>query len=630
MGSFASRADLKAIEAEALWDDRDLPKTMHQFLTRAKDAHGARPALSYQLLSTPGSKSETLTWADLLARVTQAANLFHSLGVGEKDVVAYVLPNAVETAVTLLGGAVAGIVNPINPLLEAEQISAILRETKAKVVVTVKAFPKTDLPQKVAEAVKHAPSVKTVLEVDLLRYLGGIKRLIVPLIRPKNPISHSANVKSFNAECRKQPADRLIFNDNPADRVTAYFHTGGTTGMPKVAQHKLSGMVYNGWLGQRLLFQPTDTVICPLPLFHVFAAYPILMSMIASGAHVVFPTPQGYRGEGVFDNFWKLVEHWKVTYMVTVPTALSALMQRPVNADVSTLRGAFSGSAPLPVELFNRFEKATGVQIVEGYGLTECTCLVSINPPEGNKKIGSVGLPFPYCEVKILTSDGAGGLRECAVDEIGEICVYNPGVFPGNTYTEADKNRGLYAGEKYLRTGDLGRMDGDGYLFITGRAKDLIIRGGHNIDPAIIEEAMMGHDKVAFVGAIGQPDAHAGELPCAYVELIKGASVTEAELMDYAQKHIHEKAAVPKYIEVLAELPKTAVGKVFKPDLRRLAIRRVYDAALATAKLPAHVTEVAEDKKRGLVARIATSGPVDDKALAELLGQFPPAWERIG
>ena len=207
MGSFASRADLQAIEAESAWEDRDLPRSMYEFLTRTKAAHGARPALSYQLLSTPGSKSETLTWAELHGRVTQAANLFHSLGIGEKDVVAYVLPNAVETAVTLLGGAVAGIVNPINPLLEAEQISAILRETKAKVVVTVKAFPKTDLPQKVSEAVKHAPSVKTVLEVDLLRYLGGVKRLIVPLIRPKNPIRHTANVKSFNAECRKQPAD---------------------------------------------------------------------------------------------------------------------------------------------------------------------------------------------------------------------------------------------------------------------------------------------------------------------------------------------------------------------------------------------------------------------------------------
>lgn len=629
MGTFASLADLKVIEAEAAWEDRDNPRSMYEFLTRTKTAHGSRPAISFQLLSTPGSKSETLSWGELHGKVTQAANLFRSLGVGEKDVVAYILPNTLETAVTLLGGSVAGIVNPINPLLEAEQISAILRETKAKVVVTVRAFPKTDLAQKVAEAVKHAPSVKTVLEVDLLRYLGGIKRLIVPLIRPKNPVSHSANVKGFNAECRKQPSDALTFKDRTTDHIAAYFHTGGTTGMPKVAQHKFSGMFYNGWLGQRLLFQPSDIVICPLPLFHVFAAYPILMSMIASGAHVVFPTPQGYRGEGVFDNFWKLVEQWKVTYMVTVPTALSALMQRPVNADVSTLRGAFSGSAPLPIELFNRFEKATGVQIVEGYGLTECTCLVSINPPDGNKKIGSVGLPFPHCEVKILTTDGAGGLRNCAVDEIGEICVLNPGVFVGNTYTEAEKNRGLFAGDKYLRTGDLGRIDGDGYLYITGRAKDLIIRGGHNIDPALIEEAMMGHEKVAFVGAIGQPDAHAGELPCAYVELVKGAEMTQAELMAYAVKHIHEKAAVPKHIEVLAELPKTAVGKVFKPDLRRMAITRVYDAALAEAGIAAHVAEVAEDKKRGLVARIATSGPVDDAALAGVLGQFPPAWDRI-
>jgi fatty-acyl-CoA synthase len=511
--------------------------------------------------------------------------------------------------------------------LEAEQISAILRETKAKVVVTVRAFPKTDLAQKVAEAVKHAPSVKTVLEVDLLRYLGGAKRLIVPLIRPKNPIGHTANVRDFNAECARHPADRLTFKDGTTDRVAALFHTGGTTGMPKVAQHKVSGMIYNGWLGEQLLFRPSDVVICPLPLFHVFAAYPILMSMIASGAHVVFPTPQGYRGEGVFDNFWKLVAHWKVTYMVTVPTALSALMQRPVDADITTLRGAFSGSAPLPIELFNRFEKATGVQIVEGYGLTECTCLVSINPPDGNKKIGSVGLPFPYCEVKILASDGAGGLRDCAVDETGEICVFNPGVFAGNTYTEAAKNRDLYAGEKYLRTGDLGRLDGDGYLYITGRAKDLIIRGGHNIDPAIIEEALMGHEAVAFVGAIGQPDAHAGELPCAYVELVKGREVGVDALIAFAQAHVAERAAVPKHIEILAELPKTAVGKVFKPDLRRMAITRVYDAALAEAGIGAHVAEVVEDKKRGLVARLIRTAPVEEARVQAVLGGFTRPWE---
>lgn len=625
---FASLAEVKATEAEMPWADRDVARTMHEFLARAAKAHGMRPAVSYQLLSDPASKAMTLTWSELLGKVTQAANLFRSLGVGPNDVVAYVLPNALETAVTLLGGAVAGIVNPINPLLEPDQISAILRETKAKVVVTLKAFPKTDVPQKVAEAVRHAPGVKTVVEVDLVRYLAGLKSLIVPLIRPKNPVSHTARVIDFAAACARQPADRLTFDDPKDDRVAAYFHTGGTTGMPKVAQHKVSGMVYNGWLGHRLLFRETDVVMCPLPLFHVFAAYPILMSMIASGAHVVFPTPAGYRGEGVFDNLWKLIERWKCSYLITVPTALSALMQRPINADISSLRGAFSGSAPLPLELFSRFGKATGIEIIEGYGLTECTCLVSCNPPDGAKKIGSVGLPFPYTHVRILQKTPEG-FRECGTDEVGEICVANPGVFEGSTYTEVDKNRDLFAEGRFLRTGDLGRIDAEGYLFITGRAKDLIIRGGHNIDPATIEEALMGHEAVAFVGAIGQPDAHAGELPCAYVELVKGATATVDDLMAYAHDHISERAAVPKHIEILPELPKTAVGKVFKPDLRRSAIRRVYDAALQGAGLPVQVAEVIEDKKRGLVARIRRADGVTEDQVTAVLGSFTRPWEWV-
>ena len=626
MGKFVTRRDIAATEAEMSWADRPVARTMYDFISTTKAAHGARPAVSYQLLSGPDTKRVTLTWAELHAQTTQAANLFRSLGVGEQDVVAYVLPNALETVITLIGGAVAGIVNPINPLLEPEQISAILRETKAKVVVTLKPFPKTDLAQKVAQAVRHAPSVKTVLEVDLVRYLSGAKKFIVPLIRPKNPISHNANVKSFSAELARQPADRLTFADAPKDRVAAYFHTGGTTGMPKVAQHKVSGMVYNGWLGQQLLFKPDDVVMCPLPLFHVFAAYPILMSMIASGAHVVFPTPAGYRGDGVFDNFWKLIARYKATYMITVPTALSALMQRPVNADISSLRSAFSGSSPLPIELYNRFKKETGIDIVEGYGLTECTCLVSINPPDGQKKIGSVGMPFPYTHVRILHQNG-DGFRECGPDEVGEICVANPGVFEGSTYTEVDKNKDLFAEGRFLRTGDLGRIDADGYLFITGRAKDLIIRGGHNIDPAIIEEALMGHEAVAVVGAIGQPDAHSGELPAAYVELVKGATATVSDLMDYATKHIHERAALPKHIEILTEVPKTAVGKVFKPDLRRMAITRVYDQALAKAGIPATVVMVAEDKKRGLVAKLAKTGDVNDAKVTETLGGFTNPWD---
>ncbi|MDY6858107.1 MAG: acyl-CoA synthetase [Pseudomonadota bacterium] len=630
MGIYASLADRNALEAESAWEDRDLPATIYRYISRTRERHGDRSAISFQLLSGPKDKAETLSWDQLHAKVTQAANMFRDLGIGENDVVAYVLPNCSETAITLLAGATAGIVNPINPLLEPEQIAAILRETGARLVVTLKSFPKSDVAQKVAEAVRHAPAVNTVLEVDLKRYLTPPKKWIVPFLRPKAPGGHHADLLDFGREMAKHPSDRLRFTESTQDRIGAMFHTGGTTGMPKVAQHRHSGMIYNGWVGHRLLFTEQDTLICPLPLFHVFAAYPVLMSVIASGAHVVFPTPAGYRGDGVFDNFWKLVERWGVTFVITVPTALAALMQRPVDADVSTLRYAFSGSAPLPVELYNRFEKATGVTICEGYGLTEATCLVSINPPDGPKKSGSVGIPFPHTDVRILQCDDDGRvMRECATDEVGEICVFNPGVVVGATYTEAGKNAGLFADDKYLRTGDLGRIDAEGYLFITGRAKDLIIRGGHNIDPAEIEEALSGHRAVAFVGAIGQPDSFAGELPCAYVELVDGAEVTGEELMNYARVHIHQRAAIPKYIEILDALPKTAVGKVFKPDLRKRAIARVYDEALAGAGHRAHVAEVIEDKKRGLVARIARDSDVDEDAVTHVLGEYTRPWEWV-
>ncbi len=624
--SFASRQDALDIQNEMPWEDRERPKTLYAMLRDTVDAFPDRPAISYQLLSGASDKAQTMTWQQFHDQICRAANLFRDLKVREDDVVALILPNSLETAVATIGGAIAGIVNPINPLLEPEQIGAILRETNAKVVVTLKAFPKTDIAQKTAEAVRHAPKVHTVLEIDLNRYLTPPKSWIVPLVRPKNPGNHHADVKCFSKEMAKYPVT-LSFDDSAGDRVAAYFHTGGTTGMPKVAQHRYSGMVYNGWLGHRLLFTENDSVMCPLPLFHVFACHVILMAMIKSGAHVVFPTPAGYRGDGVFDNFWKLLERWKTTFVITVPTAVSALMQRPVDADISTVKNAFSGSAPMPLELFKRFESATGMTVIEGYGLTEATCLVSCNPPEGEKKVGSVGVPFPYTDVRIINVGPDGNPVECAADEVGEICIANPGVYAGNTYTEAEKNRDLYHYDTHLRTGDLGRIDPDGYLWITGRAKDLIIRGGHNIDPADIEEALMAHHDVAMAGAIGQPDAHAGEIPCAYVELVEGGTVTGEELREHCKVHVHERAAVPKIVEVLDELPKTAVGKVFKPDLRKRAITRIYNAALEEAGVNARVVSVTDTKKRGLVAQVEKTGDVEDSAVSDVLGQFVRPWE---
>lgn len=622
---YAGRADAAAIEAETPWVDRNVPVTTFAQLTQTAGKFPDRPAVTFQLESGPKDPAETLTWSQLLDRTVRTANLFRSLGIREGDVVAYMLPNCTEAVLTYLGGQIAGIVNPINPLLEPEQIAAILRETGAKVLVTMKSFPKSDVAQKAAEAVALAPNIGHVIEVDLHRYLTGAKKLIVPWIRPKNVAHHKAKIIDFDKYVKKQPTS-LQFIDSPADRVAAYFHTGGTTGMPKVVQHLYSGIMYNNFLGSRLLFTEHDVQICPLPLFHVFATIVSLGASLGSGAHVVFPTPQGYRGAGVFDNFWKLIERHKVTFVIAVPTAMSALMQRPVNADISTLKLVFCGSAPLPLELYRRFEEAAGVTICEGYGLTEATCLVSINPPAGRKKVGSIGIPFPYTRIKIMDVESH---VECGVDQIGEICVSSPGIFNGNTYTEADKNKNLfYAGDdnaaQFLRTGDLGRVDADGYVWITGRAKDLIIRGGHNIDPAEIEEALAGHEAIAFAGAIGQPDAHAGELPCVYVELVDGAKVTEADLLEYAKAHIHERAAHPKHLEILDELPKTAVGKIFKPDLRKRAIARVYDKALTDEGVAAHVEAVTEDKKLGLVAHITGSATPDQ--ISAVLSKYTVAW----
>lgn len=628
MIEIATLADKQAVEDVPV-SERWTARTLYEQLSETAAAHAGQPAVSFQLQAAANEKAVTLTWSAFRAEVTQAANLLRRLGVGDGDTVAYVLPNCIEAAATLVAGATAGRVAPINPLLAPEIVADLLRETGARVVVTLAPFPKTDLSEKVAQAVKLAGTVAHVVEVDLARYVGGAARWLIPVLRPKRETTHGAKIHDWGRSVGREDAGRLSFAEGSPERFVACFHTGGTTGLPKIAQHRAEGILYNGFLGRLYMFTEADVLMCPLPMFHVFAAYPVFMSCLTTGAHFVMVTPQGYRGAGVFKNFWKLVERWRVTFIIMVPTAASMLMQRTVDADVSTLRLAVSGSAPMPAGLFHRFEEATGVKVLEGYGLTEATCLVSINPPFGERKIGSVGFPFPYTDVKIAECDNEGRtLRECGTDEIGEICVRNPGTTPGETYTEPHRNRGLYTEDGFLRTGDLGRIDPDGYVWITGRAKDVIIRGGHNIDPGMIEAALMQHPDVAFVGAIGEPNAHAGEVPAVYVELCTGCETEAEALLEFARANMPEAAAVPKHVEILPELPKTAVGKIFKPDLRRLAIIRVYGDALEKAGLDVRVVEVVEDKRRGLVARLeAGDGPQDEDAVASALGAFVTPWE---
>ena len=249
---FANRLDFTDLENEMPISDRWAAKTVYQRLCQTRDIHGERPAVSFQLKSGNKDKNITLSYNELTDRITQTANLFRSLGIGPNDVVAYLLPTSHETLITLMAGMTAGIVAPINPTLSPDHISSLLKEVNAKVVVTLKAFPKTELAQLAHTAVKNAKCVETVLEIDLLPHVSSPLKFLIPFIRPKVNIEHDAKIIEFDSEVSKQNK-KLEFLESDEDPYCAYFHTGGTTGMPKIVQHRHSGALYNGWLGAEIL-----------------------------------------------------------------------------------------------------------------------------------------------------------------------------------------------------------------------------------------------------------------------------------------------------------------------------------------------------------------------------------------
>ncbi|MBW2439150.1 MAG: AMP-binding protein, partial [Deltaproteobacteria bacterium] len=312
-------------------------------------------------------------------------------------------------------------------------------------------------------------------------------------------------------------------------------------------------------------------------------------------------------------NFYKIVDHYKAVTFSSVPTVLSILLDIPVgDADISSLRYAICGAAPLSVELFKRFEAHSGMKILEGYGLTEGTCASSFNPYHGRQKIGSIGLRLPYMQMKIFIVDEGGMfLRETEIDEIGSVCIQGPNVFSG--YLDDAHNRGIWPKEGWLNTGDLGRKDADGYFWLTGRTKELIIRGGHNIDPAVIEDPLYRLPGVQVAAAVGRPDPHAGEVPVAFVQLQEAAELTPEQILDYLKEEIGERAAVPKEVIITEEVPLTPVGKIFKPALRWQAIRKVYQTEMEKIDdlLASLEVTVTEDKIHGAMVAITAKASPD-------------------
>jgi fatty-acyl-CoA synthase len=562
----------------------------YDLLKKGAAINPAAPAISFFLSGDSYDRPMQVTYRDLMANITRTANLFHDLGIGPQDVVSYLLPNLPQTHYVLWGGEAAGIVNPINPLLEPATIAEICQAAGTKVLVALAEYPGSDIWDKVMAIRKALPNLKAVI------------RVMGPGDEKEGIYGYDEIIGRYNGE--KLDSNRKIDTQDMA----SMYHTGGTTGTPKLAPHthfNETAMAY--MIAAAAELNTGEATLCGLPLFHVNGTTVTGSTPFSIGAHVVLLGPRGYRDPSMMQNFYKIVAHYKAVTFSSVPTVLSVLLDIPKgDADISSLRYAICGAAPLSVELFKRFEAHSGMKILEGYGLTEGTCASSFNPYYGQQKIGSIGLRLPYMQVKIFIVDGEGKfVRQAATDEIGSVCIKGPNVFNG--YLDDAHNRGIWPKEGWLNTGDLGRQDTDGYFWLTGRTKELIIRGGHNIDPAVIEDPLYRLPGVQVTAAVGRPDAHAGEVPVAYVQLQENAKLTEARILEYLQQEIGERAAVPKEIYIVDKIPLTPVGKIFKPSLRWQSIQRVYEAELQSLGDLAEKIEVSvhEDKIHGSIAEIS-------------------------
>lgn len=602
-----SRADIAAFEAQAPYERRVAARSTWEALRLGAALAPEAPAISFLPNADPADTPEVWSHARFNRRLVQAGNAFHALGLEPGGVVSLLLPLVPQAFVTLYGAQTVGVANPVNHLLAPHQLAEILRAARTQVLVTLAPTPGTDIWEKVQSIRDQLPELKAVLVV------GGAAHADLAAL-------------DFDAALDRQPDDRLLSGREPGpDDVAGYFHTGGTTGTPKLVRHTHANQVSQAWALRLMgLATPGTSILFGLPLFHVGGALTQGLASLANGGHLVVLSGAGWRHPNAVRQVWKLVERYRPRVLGGVPTVLAAALQVPRDgADLSSLRLASGGGSAIPVAVIQAYE-AMGLPVLEVYGMTETSSVHTMNYPDMPRVAGSVGLPLPFARSRVVKIDPDGRvLGDCAVGEIGVVAMAGPGVFGG--YLMDKHNQGAFIEPGWVNSGDLGRLDEQGQLWITGRAKDLIIRGAHNIDPAPLEELLYRHPAVALAALVGQPDAYAGELPVAYVQRKPGVEASAADLIGYLKEHTPERAAVPVALHFVDPMPLTAVGKIFKPALRVDAMRRVAEQLLEG--LGATV-EVRADATHGQVIRVvlppALTGPARAAAEAKVRSQLGP------
>jgi fatty-acyl-CoA synthase len=581
------------------YDERIAAQSTYEVLQLAASRDPDKAALQFLPNSDPAETPLTVSYRQFMGGVTQAANMFHALGVGRDEVVSFLLPLLPQSFMGLFGAQAAGIANPVNPLLEAAQIAEILRAAHTKVLVTVGPQLSAEIWAKVERIRAELPALQAIVVV-------------------KGQAEPAKGIHSYEQLSAAQPADRLVSGRRiAAGDTAAFFHTGGTTGMPKLVRHTHRNEVYQAWLMGLMLY--SDSILFGLPLFHVGGALTQGLGNLGMGSTLVILSPAGWRNPNSVRNVWQLVQRYRPKVFGGVPTVLAAALGVPLDgADISSVQYCSGGGSAIPVAVANTYANQFKLSVLEVYGMTETSSVHAMSYPDRPIRLGSVGHAGPYSRVRVVQLDADDRyVRDCAVNEIGTVAMQGPGVFSG--YLSESHNRSAFVEPGWVNSGDLGRLDEDGYLWITGRAKDLIIRGGHNIDPIVVEDILFQHPAVAFAAVVGQPDAYAGELPVAYVQLKPQASAEPAELMAFIAERTPERAANPVHVYLIPAMPLTGVGKVFKPQLRWDAAQRKVSELLADLQQGGVqiAVSVGSHPVHGSLVTVRVQGPAAQRSAVE-------------
>ena len=607
--------DIEALE-RAPYDDLVPSRNLYQVFEATAFFHPDRPALTVIRSGDPDEAAPRWSHRELLRGITRSANLFRSLGVdAASGPVAFFCPALAPIPVALLGAQVAGTASSINYLLAADAVADLLIAEKAEVLVIPSEADDPQIWQKANAVIGRVPSLRRVLVV------GG----------KDDP---SGKVIGFDAALAAQ-RDVLGF-ELTADRdtVCALFHTGGTTGRPKLVRLTHGNQIHAAWsFAQVHSFDETDTAIDGLPLFHVGGTITVGLSILAAGGHIVIPSAQSLRDPKAVANYWRIAERYRATVVGGVPTSITALAEVPIgNSNLSSVRMAFTGGSVLPKAVGERFTQRTGIRLFETYGMTETAAAIAFNPGRGEPLAGSVGFRAPYATTRIVSLQNPEALQQCPRLTSGLVVVRGPQVFPG--YVDPRHNVGVLRDDGWLVTGDIGYLTQDERLILTGRAKDLIVRSGHNIDPAAIEDVANEFPGIQISAAVGMPDQYAGEVPILFVVPSPGQTIDLPALEQHLERHIMEPPAKPKRVVVLDRLPVTAVGKIFKPDLRDLAVKEKawFEIDRLFGRGVDADIQVGRDDKLNTRVKIVVRGVEVSqlRALADALSDLPQSYQVEG